>query len=522
MPSSELSFSKSLMVITKQLAHRVRSPQALKAHAARMRNAIADRHGIKRPAVGGVTPRRKGHRRGSRGKNIRKSNTGSDVSSDDGSDTETSHSYSSQHGKGNSGLPDEDASVWISKVSDYPSSLDVEAEHDESLYVGDVPTPKLSDHEKSLDLDSENASSSVDMSAVSDPSLYATKDKSSSPVTTPKSPDNKTAGASSSSSIDVDAVSDPSVYGTKDVTTPNMSVNETTESAPDGQKHILIEDEIDSVASHDESTPRVVTQTQQADATTRVVSQAVPPVDVGEDAIVIPNLASNLILREYTPCYVKDYPTIKGTQYWSDKIPGPAFPVLQETHFKLPYANWKGRFKNMFKYGGDADRAKYNNFSQSPAIDTYDDNLVTAKIGDNAVTIKDLKSLAPQEWLNDTIIDHTTAQLASIWADYNAKKKTPLKVAVFNSRFATLIIEHPMNSDPSCYSYTRVRGYGNRRLHQRSPLSFEHLIFPHNIGNSQWICIVVFPKQSLIVAVDSLRMARPLAYARTIFPWLYD
>jgi hypothetical protein len=177
--SSELSFSKSLMVInrTKQLARKVvRPPQALKARAAKMRNAIADRHGIKRPAVGGVTARRKGHRRGSRGKNIRKSNTGSGVSSDDDSDTETSHSYSSQHGEGDLGLPDEDASVSSSKMQDYPSSLDVEAEHDASLYVGDVPTPKLSDHEKLLDLDAENVSSSIDEDAVSDPSLYGTKD----------------------------------------------------------------------------------------------------------------------------------------------------------------------------------------------------------------------------------------------------------------------------------------------------------------------------------------------------------
>jgi hypothetical protein len=210
MPLLELSFSKSLMVITKQVARRVRSPQALKAHAASMRNAIANTHGIKRPSASGITPRRKGHRRGSRGKNIRKSNTGSSVSSDGDSDTETSQSYSSQHGEGNLGLvvPNEDTSVSSLKVLDYPSSLDIKAEHDESLYVGDVPTPKLSDHEK-LDLDSENASSSVGVDAVSDPSVYATKDKSASPHTTPKSPDNKAAGALSSSSIDVDAVSDP-------------------------------------------------------------------------------------------------------------------------------------------------------------------------------------------------------------------------------------------------------------------------------------------------------------------------
>jgi hypothetical protein len=98
-------------------------------------------------------------------------------------------------------------------------------------------------HEKSLDFDSEHASSSMDVDAASDPSVYGTKDTSASPVTTPKSSDNKTAGASTSSSMDMDAVSHPLVDGTKDVPTPNMSVNETSESAPDGQKHILIEDD---------------------------------------------------------------------------------------------------------------------------------------------------------------------------------------------------------------------------------------------------------------------------------------
>jgi Ulp1 family protease len=148
----------------------------------------------------------------------------------------------------------------------------------------------------------------------------------------------------------------------------------------------------------------------------------------------------------------------------------------------------------MFRYKGDADRAKYNKFFQSPAFDQYPEKLITAKIGALAIRIPDLKSLGPQGWLNDNIIDLVTALLSSIWVDFNVKKKAPVKVAVFDSRFATLIIEYPANSEPSCYNYTRVRGYGERRLDKRSPLSFERLIFPHNIGNSHWICIVVFPK----------------------------
>jgi hypothetical protein len=122
----------------------------------------------------------------------------------------------------------------------------------------------------------EHASSLMDVDADSDPSVYGTKD-----VLTPN--------------MSVDADSDPSVYGTKDVPTPNMSVNETSESAPDGQNHLLIEDEIDSVASHGELTHRVVTQTQQAHATTQAVPQAVPPVDVGDDALVVPRPESTLI-----------------------------------------------------------------------------------------------------------------------------------------------------------------------------------------------------------------------------------
>jgi hypothetical protein len=109
------------------------------------------------------------------------------------------------------------------KVSDHPSTLDVEAEHDEPLFVKDVPTPKLSDQEKSLDLDSANASSSVGLDANYDPSLFAAKDEPSWPQTAHKLPDDKTAGASSSSSLDMDAKSDPSVYRTKDMPTSSTS-----------------------------------------------------------------------------------------------------------------------------------------------------------------------------------------------------------------------------------------------------------------------------------------------------------
>jgi hypothetical protein len=224
---------------TKQLARKVRLPQALKAHTAKMRNAIAARHGTKRPAVGGVTARSKAHKRGSRGKNIRKSNTGSGVSSDDDSDTETVYSYSSQSGDSNDGLPGEDASVWSSKMPDYPSSPDVDGDNDTSLYGENVLTPKLSDHEKSLDLDANTDPLlygdnvvRTNVTSLATPIEYV----SSSLVTTPKPPDNKTAVAapveSVSSSNNLDADTDPSLYGANDVPTLKPPDNKTSLATP--------------------------------------------------------------------------------------------------------------------------------------------------------------------------------------------------------------------------------------------------------------------------------------------------
>jgi hypothetical protein len=238
---------------------------------------------------------------------------------------------------------------------------------------------------------------------------------------------------------DTDTDTDTALYGENDVLTPKLSDNETLEAAPDGQKQILIEAEIDSEASQDESTPMVVTQTQ-----------ALPSADADEDAIILPNPPSRLTLRHYTPFYVKDYPTNIGAQYWLDEIPDPVFPVPRDTNFKPPYANWKGKFKNMLKYGKDF--LKYQKFFDSGAPKTTDEDLIRAKIGTHTVTIKDLMTLAPGTWLNDTIIDRTTDLLAYMSAEYNALKKTKRKVAVFDSRFTALIIENPQNADPPCYN----------------------------------------------------------------------
>jgi hypothetical protein len=85
--------------------------------------------------------------------------------------------------------------------------------------------------------------------------------------------------------------------------------------------------------------------------------------------------------------------------------------VSGDKNFKPPYTNWKGKFKNMLRYGEDFE--KYNVFFDPKAPKTPDEDLVTAQIGIHTVIIKDLMSLAPGTWVNDTIIDHMTDLLAS-------------------------------------------------------------------------------------------------------------
>jgi hypothetical protein len=127
---------------TKQLARKVRSPLDKKAHEAKMKDAIDARHGIKRPAVGGVSKRAriKARKRGSRGKTTAKANTESDVSGDNDSNTETVYYYSSLDVDGDSdvGLYSDDVSVSRSKMSDVSSWLDVDGDNDTSLYGEDV------------------------------------------------------------------------------------------------------------------------------------------------------------------------------------------------------------------------------------------------------------------------------------------------------------------------------------------------------------------------------------------------
>jgi hypothetical protein len=71
------------------------------------------------------------------------------------------------------------------------------------------------------------------------------------------------------------------------------------------------------------------------------------------------------------------------------------------------------------------------------------------------------------------------------------------------------------------YKYDTVVGYADKRLLGMSPLDFDCLLFPNGIYHQHWNIMAVFPKQRLIVALDSMRTGS-VKDARIICRWLYD
>jgi hypothetical protein len=131
---------------------------------------------------------------------------------------------------------------------------------------------------------------------------------------------------------------------------------------------------------------------------------------------------------------------------------------------------------------------------------------VTAEVGTQQLRVSGLKTLAPGTRLNDIAVDRMTQVLATV-----AMHGTDRKVAVFDSQFTNLILETPQQPTTAgagmeyC-KYGTVVGYADKRLLGNSPLQFDCLLFPNGIYHQHWKIMAVFPKERMIVALDSMRI----------------
>jgi Ulp1 family protease len=204
--------------------------------------------------------------------------------------------------------------------------------------------------------------------------------------------------------------------------------------------------------------------------------------------------------------------TLPGREYFSDDIED---AIFDDAKCEPPYVDWTlGATERLSASPACAKR--YKKYFSAKNQESVKGNTVTAKVGKNALRARDLDTLKPEEWLNDQVIDVMT----QVWAS-RAIMESTREVAVFDTQFTKLILERPRGSEAEYYVYDRVVGYAEKRLLGKSPTKFDCLLFPNGINRNHWTIMAVFPKQRMIVCLDSLFDGN-IKDARTIFRWLYD
>jgi hypothetical protein len=216
-------------------------------------------------------------------------------------------------------------------------------------------------------------------------------------------------------------------------------------------------------------------------------------------------------------------PTLPGKHYFSDAIEDAVFET-DAKNSSVTYKGWNGDCEHLLIHTEEMG-AWYNTFFEPKVDKKFRDTQVTARVGFQHIHIKDLKTLGPGEWLNDTIIDRMTDVLASKSDNFHGGvEKSKRRVAGFDSQFK-MIHETPISDDPifnrEFYHYDRVRKYADRRLRGWSPMIIDCMIFPNNIAGLHWNLIIVYLKQRHIVGLDSMH-GNSREDARTIFRWLFD
>jgi hypothetical protein len=210
----------------------------------------------------------------------------------------------------------------------------------------------------------------------------------------------------------------------------------------------------------------------------------------------------------------KCHATLPGREYYSDDIED---AVFDDTQCEPPYVDWTVGVKEVM-LASKALVKRYAKLFSTKNQKSIEEDTITAKVGEQKLRVRDLNTLAPETWLNDNVINLMTQVLAG-----RAVTESRRKVAVFDTQFTKRILEQPTAKGPRYYVYEKaVVGVAEKRLLGKSPLYFDCLLFPNGINSNHWRTIMtVFPRERLIVALDSLRLGS-VQDARAIFRWLYD
>lgn len=121
------------------------------------------------------------------------------------------------------------------------------------------------------------------------------------------------------------------------------------------------------------------------------------------------------------------------------------------------------------------------------ALYKYPDNQVVADRYGQLVTGRDIKTLNPERWINDVIVNFIFGQKNGIRTHKN-------RMFIFNSYFMKKLLIHDRNI---------VRWFAKSRERENLD-NVTRFVFPFNIDNVHWVLIVVDRKMKVIEVYDSL------------------
>ena len=208
-----------------------------------------------------------------------------------------------------------------------------------------------------------------------------------------------------------------------------------------------------------------------------------------------------------------------GMEFWSSRMEKPVFhpsskkllnPKNKPTWTRLdtpPYPEIDQRYHDHYERFFNED------------VGEIPEDRESAYIGRNCIRVSDIKTLSPQGWLNDTIIN---SYAKVIGHNNHIGEPSGPKVAVFDSMFVFTLLNINVGPESrSLYNYENSRGHAARALRDKSPMDYDVLLFMCNVQHDHWQLITVYPHHKWIEPMDPLRQSAEF-WGRLIFRWLYD
>jgi hypothetical protein len=145
---------------------------------------------------------------------------------------------------------------------------------------------------------------------------------------------------------------------------------------------------------------------------------------------------------------------------------------------------------------------------------------IMAQSGSDSVIRKSLRTLRPGAWLNDEVIHYFLVMLANRDEEMCKNDQQRKRSHFFKSFFITKLLNEGNVTCEGQYEYRNVKRW-SKNVPGKDIFALDKIIFPVNMGDMHWTCVVAFMKEKRIQAYDSMGSSGR-RYLDAIFRYIND